>query len=153
MYHPGGYGGLSKSDCVIVPDCSHALAFAFRGDNTGPPNVTEVISVYSQLRGEFPDARIVASTLDNFVSELEKVKNELPIVTTEFGDSWIYGVASDPKKLAQYREIARLREECLRDMECDENNESFKNFTRFLLKISEVSTCLWLVICVNDRCC
>ena len=34
-------------------------------------------------------------------------------VTSEIGDTWIHGVASDPLKLARYREIARLRQDWL----------------------------------------
>ncbi|XP_060574860.1 uncharacterized protein LOC132732460, partial [Ruditapes philippinarum] len=48
LYHPRGYpnqygpapmkpGGLSKNDCAIVPGLNHALCFAFRSDNDGPP--------------------------------------------------------------------------------------------------------------------
>ena len=29
----------------------------------------------------------------------------------EIGDTWIYGVPSDPLKVARYREVARLRDE------------------------------------------
>ena len=32
------------------------------------------------------------------------------MLTSEIGDTWIHGVASDPLKLARYREIARLRQ-------------------------------------------
>ena len=34
-------------------------------------------------------------------------------MTEEIGDTWIYGCASDPLKVARYREISRLREEWL----------------------------------------
>ena len=37
----------------------------------------------------------------------------MPVVTQEIGDTWIHGVASDPLKVARYREIARLRESWL----------------------------------------
>ena len=38
---------------------------------------------------------------------------DLPVVTQEIGDTWIYGVASDPIKVARYREVARLRKDWL----------------------------------------
>ncbi len=34
-------------------------------------------------------------------------------VTSEIGDTWIYGVASDPKKVAEYRELLRWRRAAL----------------------------------------
>ncbi len=35
------------------------------------------------------------------------------MLTSEIGDTWIHGVASDPLKLARYREVARLRQDWL----------------------------------------
>ncbi len=37
-------------------------------------------------------------------------RDKLPVVTEEIGDTWIHGCASDPLKVARYREMARLRE-------------------------------------------
>ena len=37
------------------------------------------------------------------------------MVTSEIGDTWIHGVASDPLKVARYREIARLRQSWFAD--------------------------------------
>ena len=37
------------------------------------------------------------------------------MVTQEIGDTWIYGVPSDPIKVARYREVARLRKEWLEE--------------------------------------
>ena len=42
---------------------------------------------------------------------MEPHKSALPVVTQEIGDTWIYGVSSDPVKLARYREVLRLRTE------------------------------------------
>ena len=49
MWHPGGYGGPhpdSLANMVVVPGMSHALAFAIRGDNSGPPSYLEVLENY-----------------------------------------------------------------------------------------------------------
>ena len=40
-----------------------------------------------------------------------RIKNSLPVITQEIGDTWIYGVSSDPLKVARYREVLRLRTE------------------------------------------
>ena len=39
-----------------------------------------------------------------------RYRDRLPVVTEEIGDTWIYGCASDPLKVARYREITRLRD-------------------------------------------
>ena len=44
---------------------------------------------------------------------MEPYRARLPIVTQEIGDTWVYGIASDPVKVARYREMARLRQEWL----------------------------------------
>ena len=98
------YGGIT-----VVDGCPEALALEFTRDNLGPHGVEEVILVYRRLRVQFPNARIVASSLDAFARALGKVRHALPVVTAEIGDSWIHGVASDPWKVAHFRELSRLR--------------------------------------------
>ncbi len=42
MQHPGGYGGIKVSDCVVIPNFPHAACWDWRGDNAGPHNSDEV---------------------------------------------------------------------------------------------------------------
>ena len=44
----------------------------------------------------FPNAKIVASTFDNFTQYLEAARDKLPVVDAEVGDTWIFGAPSDP---------------------------------------------------------
>ena len=67
---------------------------------------------YRVLESEFPDAQIFASTLGDFFSKLEPIRDQLPVVTKEIGDPWISGVASDPRKTAEYRAISRALRTC-----------------------------------------
>lgn len=39
---PAHPGGLSRKDCVVVENVTEALCFAFRTDNSGPPENIEV---------------------------------------------------------------------------------------------------------------
>ena len=50
------------------------------------------------------------------------VKNLLPVITKEVGDTWMYGAPSDPLKMAQSRELQRVWTECLQ-RERQEKNE------------------------------
>ncbi len=34
------------------------------------------------------------------------LRDKLPVVTEEIGDTWIYGCASDPLKVARFRELS-----------------------------------------------
>jgi hypothetical protein len=103
MYHLG-YGGV-----VHVPGSDLAIAIVVRGDNSGPHPPDEIDEIYDGLAYQFPKAQITAANLTEIANAVEPYRNNLPIVTQEIGDTWIYGIASDPLKVARYREVARLR--------------------------------------------
>ena len=111
MYHYG-YGGL-----VRVPGSDLAVAMVVKDDDLGPHTLPEVQQTYSSLAAQFPNAQIVSTSLTEIANAVEPYRNSLPIVTSEIGDTWIHGVASDPLKLARYREVARLRQEWLAQKE------------------------------------
>jgi hypothetical protein len=103
MLHPGGYGGTTVADAVLVPGWNKALIMAFNGDNAGPQTVWEVIQIFQQVREEFAGASVFGSTWDQFTEQLLELKDSLPVVTAEVGDTWIYGAPSDPVKNQQFR--------------------------------------------------
>ena len=103
MYHHG-YGGITR-----VPGSDQAIAIVVRGDNSGPHTPPELVRIYRDLGRRFPNAEVVASSLTEIANTVEPFRAGLPIVTQEIGDTWIYGVSSDPLKLARYREVARRR--------------------------------------------
>lgn len=61
----------------MVPGVSDALAFAIRGDNSGPPSILEVIKNYAILKELFPGATVVASVYDSFVRILLEHQDDL----------------------------------------------------------------------------
>ena len=69
----------------------------------------EIHQIYADLRQQFPAATIQAANLTDIANAVEPFRATLPVVTQEIGDTWIYGVASDPVKLARIRELVRLR--------------------------------------------
>lgn len=110
LYHPLGYDGT-----VAVPGTDIAVSIRVAIDNSGPHTAQQVKEYYAALRARFPGARIVATNLSTVATALRKVRDRLPVVTQEIGDTWIYGPASDPGKVARYRELCRLRQEWLSD--------------------------------------
>ena len=105
MYHHS-YGGV-----VQVPNSDLAIAIEVQGDNSGPHTPEEIGKIYSDLRKQFPHAQVTAANLSEIAAAVEPYRSHLPVVTQEIGDTWIYGVASDPIKVARYREVARLRQD------------------------------------------
>jgi len=129
MYHKGSYG-----DLMIIPGMQDAIAFAHTGDNMGPQSAQELRETYRELRGRFPGVIIQASTLDAFAARLAEVKSELPVIEQEIGDTWIHGVGTDPKKVARYRELLRLRRQW---QQAGTPPEQLCAFSRGLLPVSE----------------
>jgi len=105
MYHHE-YG-----DVAVVPGADLALVTEVRGDNSGPHKLDEIERIHSNLAARFPSAEITAASLSEMANALAPYHVKLPVVTQEIGDTWIYGCASDPLKVARYRVISRLREE------------------------------------------
>ena len=95
---------------VVLSGFDQAMIYHFTLDNTGPPhNITDVIRVWSSIQLHYPNAELVASTLEAFSTELlNSFKNQLPVISDEWGTTWLYGVAADPYKQAAYRQISRL---------------------------------------------
>jgi hypothetical protein len=105
IYH-AQYSGVTR-----VPGSDLAIAIVVRGDNKGPHTAEEIAKTYSDLGAQFPNAQIIPTSLTEIANAVEPHRANLPVVTQEIGDTWIYGVSSDPLKLARFREVARLRRE------------------------------------------
>jgi hypothetical protein len=116
-----------------VEGLHHALCLAWSGDNTGPPSLQEVLDIHARVRAAFPHAAVVAAGFDAFVSDLLEAapKLDLPVVTSEIGDTWIHGAASDPGKLSEYRALLRMRAASRERYDDD----AFRRFSRLLLKV------------------
>ena len=141
MWHPGGYGGtkgITLDSMVVVPGMSHALAFAIRNDNSGPPSLLEVLNNFATLKKLFPNATIVASGYDPFVLELMQYQDQLPVVKGEIGDTWIYGTASDPWKTQQFYCIINTWERAIQSSPAVYLDDiRIHNFSRLLIKNGE----------------
>lgn len=99
-----GYGDYQE-----IGDTGAALMFAHTGDNNGPPDANALREMFADLHRRYPDAAIRAGTLDDVALLVRGIKAKLPVVTSEIGDSWIHGAASDPGKVSRYRALLRAR--------------------------------------------
>eukprot|EP01052_Picozoa_sp_SAG31_P029429 SAG31_NODE_2925_length_4905_cov_2.222222_2_plen_98_part_00 len=71
---------------------NHVLVTDWNGDNQGPSTAATIKMRLQAIQNEFPNASVVVSTFDNFTSLLEPadVKENIPIIKQEIGDTWIY---------------------------------------------------------------
>lgn len=105
MYHHN-YGAVAR-----IPGADVAVAIVVRNDNTGPHTPQEIAEIYHELRQQYPRAEVIPTNLTEIAQAVARHSKGFPVVTEEIGDTWIYGVASDPLKVARYRAVSRLREE------------------------------------------
>jgi hypothetical protein len=132
MYHKGTYG-----DLMTVDGMDEAIAFAHTGDNLGPQSPEQIKAIYAKMQAQFPRTQITASTMDAFAARLLSVKDTLPVITEEIGDTWIHGVGSDPIKVSQYRELLRLRKRWVSTGKLLPESEPYRRFHRSLLLVPE----------------
>lgn len=105
LYHRE-YGGI-----VRLPGSDVVIDVEVRDDNSGPHTAAEIEKIYSKLRQRFPEASIRPANLTEIAQAVASHQANLPVLNQEIGDTWIYGVPSDPVKVARYRELLRLRNE------------------------------------------
>lgn len=97
-------------EITVLPG-AEAVSIHMTGDNLGPPSAAEVRAAYARLRARFPNAQLIASSLNAVAEALEPARASLPVITAEIGDTWIHGAGSDPTKMRRYRELLRLHAE------------------------------------------
>lgn len=130
------YGWPPYGHQIIIPGFNEAFVYDFGLDNTSPPNATSVIQFWADLQKQFPNAKIIASSLDAFAaSVIKNFKQKLPVITQEMGDTWAYGIGADPFRTSVFREISRLRNEWLNTKQIDPNSVEFQSFSRRLMKV------------------
>ncbi len=100
MYN-NDYGELTP-----IGESGTAVYFGHTGDNHGPQSVAEINAIYAELHQKYPQAALRAGTLED-VAVLACKEKELPIVTSEIGDTWIHGTGADPHKTSSYRALLR----------------------------------------------
>ena len=96
------YGGFNK----ISDEC--AVTFQFAGDNLAPMNKEMVAESFAQLQAENPDTLVIPATLNDVALEVEKIRDTLPVLDCEIGDSWIHGLMTDPRKVFAYQAALRF---------------------------------------------
>ena len=144
-WEPGGPTAKKSEnkapDYVQLPGSSVAMVYSWRKDNEGPPNITQVLSDFADARTWFPDADVMAGTLDEFVNEISMAQRaQLPVITADLSDSWLMGIPSDPIKGQQMRAIDRA---IARHTAHDASATRFQsdpfcaNFTRQFIKAGE----------------
>lgn len=132
LMYQGSYG-----DTMLLPDGRTAVSINLTGDNHGPHSIEEVHRIFASLRERYPSARIVAASLNDVAAALEPMRAGLPVVTSEIGDTWIYGYGSAPLRMARFRELGRLYDGWIRQGRLAPDSDAAIDFAVRLGMIAE----------------
>ncbi|MGN1202412.1 MAG: DUF5054 domain-containing protein, partial [Eubacterium sp.] len=132
VIYSGDYGGAFKSEFA-----DEVLYFDHTVDNHGAPAPEKVMNKLSKIQNDYPDYEVCAGTLDEFAEIMWEIKDKLPVLEDEIGDSWIHGSASDPYKSAALRELMRLKRIWLADGSMVRTGKEYAGFSDALLCIAE----------------
>lgn len=132
VIYSGDYGGAFKCDLL-----DEVLYFDHTLDNHGAPSPEKVLAKLDKIKAEFPDYEVEASTLDDYAEILWDVRDKLPVIENEIGDTWIHGSASDPYKSAALRQLMNLKSKWLSDGTMERNTEEYTGFSDALICVAE----------------
>jgi len=122
---------------AVLPDGKTAVAVDHTGDNHGPPHMMQVDEAFWKLRRQFAGADVQVSDLNQIADAIYGMRELLPVVESEVGDTWIHGTGTDPTKMRRHRELCRLRNEWLTSGALIANSELESAFSRPLLAVAE----------------
>lgn len=132
VIYSGDYGGAFKCDLI-----DEILYFDHTLDNKGTPSAKRIQKKLDAIQRMYPDYEIEAGSMDDIADILWDRRDKLPIVTSEIGDTWIHGSASDPYKSAALRALIRLKEKWLSDGTMIKGSAEYAGFNDALLCIAE----------------
>lgn len=121
----------------LLPGGKIAVSINFTGDNHGPHNYEKVKEIYADLHKRYPNAKIVGASFNEIARELLAMKDLLPVITSEIGDTWIYGYGSEPVRMAKFRKLSSLYSQWLREKKIDKKSDEALNFAVELGLIAE----------------
>lgn len=121
----------------VLPGGKAAVSINFTGDNHGPHRYEDVKNIYAGLRKRYPGAELVPASFNDIARELLPVRNSLPVVTSEIGDTWIYGFGGAPLRMARFRALSELYSRWIKQGKLDKTSDLALDFALRLGLVGE----------------
>ena len=99
LYDKDDYGGD-----ILLGD--QLFKFIHTHDNLGPSSYRGVQRAWRRAASKY-HCDVKTADLNQMASAALLLKDDLPVVEQEIGDSWIHGAGSDPYKLSAFRAFSR----------------------------------------------
>ncbi len=132
VIYSGAYGGAFSCDFT-----DEILYFDHTLDNRGAPSPEKIQEKLDLIQAEYPSYEVEAGTMDDIAHVLWEKRSFLPVVTSELGDTWIHGAATDPYKSSALRVLMSLKAKWLEDKTMVNESEEYNNFSDNLLCLAE----------------
>ena len=132
VVYSGEYGGAYKNEYL-----DDILYFDHTLDNHGANGKEAVMQNIADIKAKYPGYEVSAGTLDDYAEEIWEVRDRLPVITSEIGDSWIHGSAADPYKSAALRTLIRLKNKWLADGSLKRDSEEYACLADNILCLAE----------------
>jgi len=129
--YAGAYG-----EAAVLPSGT-ALEFLHAPDNADPPMEADLDRFTADMARKYPNAVIEGGSLDDFAAALPAVRDSLPVVTEEIGDTWIHGVASDPLKTARTKRLLALADRWISEGALVRGSAAYETMMENLLLVCE----------------
>jgi hypothetical protein len=120
-----------------IPGIDDMLVIENNPDNSEPPSAEQVIATYARLEKQYPDYEVIPSSLDAYARAILPYQEQFPILEQEIGDTWIYGIATDPYKVCQFKRLLNFGERMVKADKFLESSSTYNAFYGSLLMIPE----------------
>lgn len=132
VIYSGEYGGEYKNEYI-----DDILYFDHTLDNHGASGSDAVLNNVKEIGEKYPGYTVVGGTLDDYAEQIWEIRDRLPVITSEIGDSWIHGAATDPYKAGALRTLIACKNEWLSDGTMSRDSEEYKSLCSFILCLAE----------------
>lgn len=132
VIYSGSYGGEFKCDLV-----DEILYFDHTVDNRGARNEKDTIKAFEKVKSLYPDYEVQAGRMDEYANAIWEKRAELPVVTSEIGDTWIHGVATDPYKTAALKELIAIKNEAVSNGKIEASSKEYAELMENILCVAE----------------
>ncbi|MDE6155682.1 MAG: DUF5054 domain-containing protein, partial [Eubacterium sp.] len=145
VIYSGSYGGEYKNKFV-----DDILYFDHTLDNHGAAGSSAVLENIENIKSKYPDYEVTAGRLDDYANQIWEVRDKLPVITDEIGDSWIHGSATDPYKAASLRTLIRLKNKWIADGTLVKNSAEYIELSDNILCLAEHTCGMDVKIALGD---
>jgi len=130
------YQGVYGED-MILPDGETVVSINFTNDNVGPHSLEHIKQIYARAKSRYPNATIAATSLNEVARDIQTMMDKIPVLTSEIGDTWIYGFGSSPLRIARFKALSRLFTQWVHSGKLDMNSPATIDFAVRLGMIAE----------------